>query len=148
MLCVGDVDSRWAQSSGETAGTWSDPDLGGQTDSWNASSVWHQQAAAPIQPGEHTGNQVETHTYTQLISYQVGTLTHMGFCSKLCLSVCVIAFRNFSESNINLTLYTINEPWLYSVLWCSGVSAVSSEAPHILNKVPYPIWLMVRTHNE
>ncbi|XP_042342554.1 glycerophosphodiester phosphodiesterase domain-containing protein 5 isoform X2 [Plectropomus leopardus] len=50
--------------------------------------------------------------------------------------------RNFSQSNINITLYTINEPWLFSVLWCSGVSAVSSEASHILKKVPYPIWLM------
>ncbi|XP_044057737.1 glycerophosphodiester phosphodiesterase domain-containing protein 5 isoform X4 [Siniperca chuatsi] len=50
--------------------------------------------------------------------------------------------RDFSENNTNLTLYTINEPWLYSVLWCSGVSSVSSDAPHILNKVPYPIWLM------
>nr|XP_046246302.1 glycerophosphodiester phosphodiesterase domain-containing protein 5 [Scatophagus argus] len=50
--------------------------------------------------------------------------------------------RNFSQSSINLTLYTINEPWLYSVLWCSGVSSVSSEAPHILIKVPYPVWLM------
>ncbi|XP_056297831.1 glycerophosphodiester phosphodiesterase domain-containing protein 5 isoform X2 [Pseudoliparis swirei] len=49
---------------------------------------------------------------------------------------------NFSQSNINLTLYTINEPWLYSVLWCSGVSSVSSEASHILKKVSYPIWLM------
>nr|XP_043887872.1 glycerophosphodiester phosphodiesterase domain-containing protein 5 isoform X1 [Solea senegalensis] len=48
----------------------------------------------------------------------------------------------FSEIHINLTLYTVNEPWLYSVLWCSGVSSVSSEAPHILKKVPYPIWLM------
>lgn len=50
--------------------------------------------------------------------------------------------RNFSDTHINLTLYTVNEPWLYSVLWCSGVSSVSSEAPHILRKVPYPIWLM------
>lgn len=50
--------------------------------------------------------------------------------------------RNFSEANINLTLYTVNEPWLYSVLWCSGVSSVSSEASHVLLKVPYPIWLM------
>ncbi|XP_037312961.2 glycerophosphodiester phosphodiesterase domain-containing protein 5 isoform X2 [Pungitius pungitius] len=50
--------------------------------------------------------------------------------------------RNFSQSNVKLTLYTINEPWLYSVLWCSGVSSVSSEASHILRKVPYPIWLM------
>ncbi|XP_031716534.1 glycerophosphodiester phosphodiesterase domain-containing protein 5 isoform X1 [Anarrhichthys ocellatus] len=49
---------------------------------------------------------------------------------------------HFSESSIKLTLYTINEPWLYSVLWCSGVSSVSSEASHILKKVPYPIWLM------
>uniref|UniRef100_A0A7N6FLF8 GP-PDE domain-containing protein n=1 Tax=Anabas testudineus TaxID=64144 RepID=A0A7N6FLF8_ANATE len=50
--------------------------------------------------------------------------------------------RDYSESQINLTLYTVNEPWLYSVLWCSGVSSVSSEAPNILKKVPYPIWLM------
>ncbi|KAM9318046.1 glycerophosphodiester phosphodiesterase domain-containing protein 5 isoform 1-T2 [Pholidichthys leucotaenia] len=50
--------------------------------------------------------------------------------------------RNFSESSISVTLYTVNEPWLYSVLWCSGVSSVSSEAPHVLRKVPYPIWLM------
>lgn len=50
--------------------------------------------------------------------------------------------RDFSQQNINLTLYTVNEPWLYSVLWCSGVPSVSSEAPQILKKVPYPVWLM------
>ncbi|CAK6967347.1 glycerophosphodiester phosphodiesterase domain-containing protein 5 [Scomber scombrus] len=50
--------------------------------------------------------------------------------------------RNFTHSDINLTLYTVNEPWLYSVLWCSDVSSVSSEAPQILKKVPYPVWLM------
>ncbi|XP_019742938.1 glycerophosphodiester phosphodiesterase domain-containing protein 5 [Hippocampus comes] len=50
--------------------------------------------------------------------------------------------RDLSEKNISLTLYTVNEPWLYSVLWCSDVSAVSSEAPHVLKKVPYPIWLL------
>ncbi|XP_034023860.1 glycerophosphodiester phosphodiesterase domain-containing protein 5 isoform X2 [Thalassophryne amazonica] len=50
--------------------------------------------------------------------------------------------REFSQSNISLTVYTVNEPWLYSVLWCSGVSSVSSEASHILRKVPYPIWLL------
>uniref|UniRef100_A0A8K9XTE9 Glycerophosphodiester phosphodiesterase domain containing 5b n=1 Tax=Oncorhynchus mykiss TaxID=8022 RepID=A0A8K9XTE9_ONCMY len=46
------------------------------------------------------------------------------------------------RSNVSVTLYTVNEPWLFSVLWCSGVSSVSSEAPNILRKVPYPIWLM------
>ncbi|XP_035478771.1 glycerophosphodiester phosphodiesterase domain-containing protein 5 isoform X1 [Scophthalmus maximus] len=49
---------------------------------------------------------------------------------------------DFSESHVNLTLYTVNQPWLFSVLWCSGVSSVSSEAPHVLKKVPYPVWLM------
>uniref|UniRef100_A0A673Y2S2 Glycerophosphodiester phosphodiesterase domain containing 5 n=1 Tax=Salmo trutta TaxID=8032 RepID=A0A673Y2S2_SALTR len=46
------------------------------------------------------------------------------------------------RSNVSVTLYTVNEPWLFSVLWCSGVSSVSSEAPNILRKVPYPIWLI------
>ncbi|XP_036380258.1 glycerophosphodiester phosphodiesterase domain-containing protein 5-like [Megalops cyprinoides] len=50
--------------------------------------------------------------------------------------------RELSENNISLTLYTVNEPWLFSVLWCSGVASVSSDAPHILKKVPYPIWVM------
>ncbi|MED6266653.1 hypothetical protein CHARACLAT_004229 [Characodon lateralis] len=49
---------------------------------------------------------------------------------------------DYSRNNISLTLYTVNEPWLYSVLWCSGVSSVSSEVPHILRKVPYPTWLL------
>ncbi|XP_072515066.1 glycerophosphodiester phosphodiesterase domain-containing protein 5 isoform X2 [Salminus brasiliensis] len=50
--------------------------------------------------------------------------------------------RRLSSSNVSLNVYPVNEPWLYSVLWCSGVQSVSSDAPHILRKVPYPIWLM------
>ncbi|XP_018604418.1 glycerophosphodiester phosphodiesterase domain-containing protein 5 isoform X2 [Scleropages formosus] len=50
--------------------------------------------------------------------------------------------RELSANNMNLTLRSVNEPWLFSVLWCSGVPSVSSDAPHILRKVPYPVWLM------
>uniref|UniRef100_W5KG90 Glycerophosphodiester phosphodiesterase domain containing 5 n=1 Tax=Astyanax mexicanus TaxID=7994 RepID=W5KG90_ASTMX len=50
--------------------------------------------------------------------------------------------RRLSSSNVSLNVYPVNEPWLYSVLWCSGVQSVSSDAPHILRKVPHPIWLM------
>ncbi|XP_053728495.1 glycerophosphodiester phosphodiesterase domain-containing protein 5 isoform X2 [Synchiropus splendidus] len=50
--------------------------------------------------------------------------------------------RDFTQRNVSLTLYTVNQPWLYSLLWCSGVSAVASEAPQVLRKVPYPIWLL------
>ncbi|XP_053500841.1 glycerophosphodiester phosphodiesterase domain-containing protein 5 isoform X3 [Ictalurus furcatus] len=50
--------------------------------------------------------------------------------------------RRFRGSNVSVNVYPVNEPWLYSVLWCSGVHSVSSDAPHILRKVPRPIWLM------
>ncbi|XP_026137692.1 glycerophosphodiester phosphodiesterase domain-containing protein 5-like isoform X1 [Carassius auratus] len=50
--------------------------------------------------------------------------------------------RLYNENNISLTLYSVNEPWLYSLLWCSGVPSVSSEAPQVLRKVHYPLWLM------
>ncbi|KAL4657322.1 glycerophosphodiester phosphodiesterase domain-containing protein 5-like [Arapaima gigas] len=50
--------------------------------------------------------------------------------------------REFSASNLSVTLHTVNDPWLYSALWCSGVSSVSSDAPHVLSRVPYPLWLL------
>ncbi|XP_059930129.1 glycerophosphodiester phosphodiesterase domain-containing protein 5 isoform X1 [Gadus macrocephalus] len=50
--------------------------------------------------------------------------------------------REFSRSNVSLALHTVNEPWLYSVLWCSGVPAVSSDAPHVLKKLLSPVWLL------
>uniref|UniRef100_A0A672RAM8 Glycerophosphodiester phosphodiesterase domain containing 5 n=1 Tax=Sinocyclocheilus grahami TaxID=75366 RepID=A0A672RAM8_SINGR len=53
--------------------------------------------------------------------------------------------RLYNENNISLTLHSVNKPWLYSLLWCSGVPSVSSEAPQVLRKVHYPLWLMVRT---
>uniref|UniRef100_A0A4W4GAN3 GP-PDE domain-containing protein n=1 Tax=Electrophorus electricus TaxID=8005 RepID=A0A4W4GAN3_ELEEL len=50
--------------------------------------------------------------------------------------------RTYTASNLSVTLYTVNEPWLYSLLWCSGVQSVSSEAPQVLKKVLSPLWLM------
>ncbi|XP_041088666.1 glycerophosphodiester phosphodiesterase domain-containing protein 5 isoform X2 [Polyodon spathula] len=50
--------------------------------------------------------------------------------------------RDSREGNVSLTLFTVSEPWLYSVLWCSGVQSVTSDAPHILRKLLYPIWIM------
>uniref|UniRef100_A0A673A0X1 Glycerophosphodiester phosphodiesterase domain-containing protein 5-like n=1 Tax=Sphaeramia orbicularis TaxID=375764 RepID=A0A673A0X1_9TELE len=56
---------------------------------------------------------------------------------------CVFSFlREYLANNVSVTVYPVNEPWLYSILWCSGVPSVSSDAPQVLRKVPYPIWLM------
>nr|XP_055063871.1 glycerophosphodiester phosphodiesterase domain-containing protein 5 isoform X2 [Misgurnus anguillicaudatus] len=50
--------------------------------------------------------------------------------------------RQLSSSNVSVNVYPVNEPWLYSLMWCSGAQSVSSDAPHILKKVPYPVWIM------
>ncbi|KAM4620950.1 glycerophosphodiester phosphodiesterase domain-containing protein 5 isoform 2-T2 [Polymixia lowei] len=52
--------------------------------------------------------------------------------------------QEYLANNVSVTVYPVNEPWLYSTLWCSGVPSVSSDAPQDLRKVPYPIWLMSR----
>ncbi|KAM9385742.1 glycerophosphodiester phosphodiesterase domain-containing protein 5 [Pholidichthys leucotaenia] len=53
--------------------------------------------------------------------------------------------REYLANNMTVTVYPVNQPWLYSILWCSGVPSVSSDAPQVLRKVPYPIWLMGQT---
>ncbi|XP_071390754.1 glycerophosphodiester phosphodiesterase domain-containing protein 5-like [Centroberyx affinis] len=50
--------------------------------------------------------------------------------------------QEYLANNVSVTVYPVNQPWLYSILWCSGVPSVSSDAPQVLRKVPYPIWLM------
>ncbi|XP_029030221.1 glycerophosphodiester phosphodiesterase domain-containing protein 5 isoform X2 [Betta splendens] len=50
--------------------------------------------------------------------------------------------QEYLANNVSVTVYPVNEPWLFSILWCSGVPSVSSNAPQVLQKVPYPIWLM------
>lgn len=50
--------------------------------------------------------------------------------------------RKYTSGNLSTNLYNVNEPWLYSVLWCTGVQSATSDAPHILNKMSYPVWIM------
>ncbi|XP_046764346.1 glycerophosphodiester phosphodiesterase domain-containing protein 5 isoform X4 [Gallus gallus] len=58
--------------------------------------------------------------------------------------------RDYMAANLSVNLYTVNEPWLYSILWCTGVPSVTSDSSHVLRKVPFPIWLMValRKHQD
>ncbi|XP_061596205.1 glycerophosphodiester phosphodiesterase domain-containing protein 5 isoform X2 [Cololabis saira] len=71
-------------------------------------------------------------------------MKHRGITS-LTLHYSKAGFKDIQEylaNNISVTVYPVNEPWLYSLLWCSGVPSVSSDAPQVLGKVPYPVWLM------
>lgn len=42
-----------------------------------------------------------------------------------------------------MNLYTVNAPWLFSLLWCAGVPSVTSDNSHALSQVPSPLWIMV-----
>ncbi|XP_078067586.1 glycerophosphodiester phosphodiesterase domain-containing protein 5 isoform X2 [Mustelus asterias] len=47
---------------------------------------------------------------------------------------------NYAEKNISINLYVVNEPWLFSALWCAKVNSVTTNACHIFKKMNVPIW--------
>ncbi|KAJ7395534.1 Glycerophosphoinositol inositolphosphodiesterase GDPD2 [Pitangus sulphuratus] len=50
--------------------------------------------------------------------------------------------RQYRQDNISVNLYVVNQPWLFSVLWCSGVSSVTTNACQVLKEMKQPIWLL------
>uniref|UniRef100_A0A4W4G086 Glycerophosphodiester phosphodiesterase domain containing 2 n=1 Tax=Electrophorus electricus TaxID=8005 RepID=A0A4W4G086_ELEEL len=42
--------------------------------------------------------------------------------------------------NVKVNLWVVNEPWLFSLLWCSGVSSVTTNSCHILKDMSQPDW--------
>ncbi|XP_065136997.1 glycerophosphodiester phosphodiesterase domain-containing protein 5 isoform X2 [Paramisgurnus dabryanus] len=81
---------------------------------------------------------------TSLQKLPLNTLHHKGISGVLLRYNQASAedIRLYNEHNISVVLYSVNEPWLYSLLWCSGVPTVSSEAPQVLRKLRSPLWLM------
>uniref|UniRef100_A0ABM5FVW7 Glycerophosphodiester phosphodiesterase domain-containing protein 5 isoform X2 n=1 Tax=Pogona vitticeps TaxID=103695 RepID=A0ABM5FVW7_9SAUR len=50
--------------------------------------------------------------------------------------------REYTAANLSVNLYVVNEPWLYSILWCSGAQSVTSDNVNVLNSMSSPSWLM------
>ncbi|XP_066476796.1 glycerophosphodiester phosphodiesterase domain-containing protein 5 isoform X2 [Tiliqua scincoides] len=50
--------------------------------------------------------------------------------------------REYTAANLSVNLYIVNEPWLYSILWCSGVQSVTSDNSQVLGRMVSPSWLM------
>ncbi|NXG62410.1 GDPD5 protein, partial [Hemiprocne comata] len=50
--------------------------------------------------------------------------------------------RKYAEANITTNLYVVNEPWLYSLAWCSGAHSVTTNAVHMLKNLSQPLFLM------
>lgn len=51
--------------------------------------------------------------------------------------------RDYASWNLSVNLYTVNAPWLFSLLWCAGVPAVTSDNSRTLARVPSPLWILV-----
>nr|XP_009929340.1 PREDICTED: glycerophosphodiester phosphodiesterase domain-containing protein 4 [Opisthocomus hoazin] len=50
--------------------------------------------------------------------------------------------RKYAEANITTNLYVVNEPWLFSLAWCSGAHSVTTNAIHTLKNLSQPLFLM------
>ncbi|XP_065586396.1 glycerophosphodiester phosphodiesterase domain-containing protein 4 [Cyrtonyx montezumae] len=50
--------------------------------------------------------------------------------------------RKYAEANITTNFYVINEPWLFSLAWCSGAHSVTTNAVHTLKNLSQPLFLM------
>uniref|UniRef100_A0A8C0J9Q2 Glycerophosphodiester phosphodiesterase domain containing 2 n=1 Tax=Chelonoidis abingdonii TaxID=106734 RepID=A0A8C0J9Q2_CHEAB len=47
----------------------------------------------------------------------------------------------YRQDNISVNLYVVNEPWLFSVLWCAGAGSVTTNACQVLKEMKRPLWL-------
>ncbi|XP_042335803.1 glycerophosphoinositol inositolphosphodiesterase GDPD2 isoform X2 [Sceloporus undulatus] len=52
--------------------------------------------------------------------------------------------REYRRENISVNLYVVNAPWLFSVLWCTGASSVTTNACQVLQGMERPLWLLPR----
>ncbi|NXC58176.1 GDPD5 protein, partial [Aleadryas rufinucha] len=50
--------------------------------------------------------------------------------------------QKYAEANITTNFYVVNEPWLYSLAWCSGAHSVTTNAVHLLKDLSQPLFLM------
>lgn len=74
------------------------------------------------------------------------TLSGSAECGGTLLSptlTAAVPCRQYRQDNISVNLYVVNQPWLFSVLWCSGVSSVTTNACQVLKEMKHPIWLLV-----
>ncbi|XP_026577106.1 glycerophosphodiester phosphodiesterase domain-containing protein 5 isoform X1 [Pseudonaja textilis] len=66
-------------------------------------------------------------------------------CQKLNLRYTQVTredIREYASANLSVNLYLVNEPWLYSLLWCMGVESITSNNVQVLLQLPSPLWLM------
>ncbi|XP_061643047.1 glycerophosphoinositol inositolphosphodiesterase GDPD2 isoform X2 [Phyllopteryx taeniolatus] len=54
----------------------------------------------------------------------------------------MLKIRELVGQNVTLNMWVVNESWLFSLLWCAGVSSVTTNACHLLKDMERPDWIM------
>ncbi|XP_039084604.1 glycerophosphodiester phosphodiesterase domain-containing protein 4 isoform X2 [Hyaena hyaena] len=54
--------------------------------------------------------------------------------------------KDYKAANININLYIVNEPWLYSLAWCSRIHSVTTDNIQILNQLNHPYFFMTPSY--
>nr|XP_008018424.2 glycerophosphodiester phosphodiesterase domain-containing protein 4 [Chlorocebus sabaeus] len=50
--------------------------------------------------------------------------------------------RDYKAANIYINVYTINEPWLFSLAWCSRINSVTTDNIGLLSQLNHPHFFM------
>nr|XP_057909403.1 glycerophosphoinositol inositolphosphodiesterase GDPD2 isoform X4 [Doryrhamphus excisus] len=58
--------------------------------------------------------------------------------SKLSVS----EIRALRSQNVTVNVWVVNDSWLFSLLWCAGVSSVTTNSCHLLRDMRRPNWVM------
>ncbi|XP_019490328.1 PREDICTED: glycerophosphodiester phosphodiesterase domain-containing protein 4, partial [Hipposideros armiger] len=54
--------------------------------------------------------------------------------------------RDYKAANININIYLVNEPWLYSLAWCSSIHSVTTDNIQLLRQINHPYFFMTPSY--
>ncbi|KAB0370555.1 hypothetical protein FD755_016964, partial [Muntiacus reevesi] len=52
--------------------------------------------------------------------------------------------KEYKAANITINVYLVNEPWLFSLVWCSSIHSVTTDNLEVLKQINHPYYFMVK----
>ncbi|XP_066108868.1 glycerophosphodiester phosphodiesterase domain-containing protein 4-like [Saccopteryx bilineata] len=57
-----------------------------------------------------------------------------------------IKLKDYKVANITINLYLVNEPWLFSLAWCSKIHSVTTDNIQLLRQINHPYYFMTPSY--
>lgn len=91
-------------------------------------------------------NYSDTSSQAQNLSIaRIGASVHIYACMQTSITYAFVPGRELRRNNVSVNLWTVNERWLLSLLWCAGASSVTTNSCHLLQDMNHPDWVLVST---